>query len=190
MPAPAIISRAPHLNILPAIIRTCGLSCNAASSTPRTVTLLMPSDPILGRFMMTTTSLELMGRPSADRATCGMLVTIPAASRSMMLMISLAAAVHTTVTLSSEPVDFSVCCTPLAIIRTAVKTNTTRAMPRTKYTVVRRRDEELRKIYFSGICNQTSPDMPQAFDNPCRQNAAGRNNRSDEAHQQARYTRE
>ena len=102
--------------------------------------------------MITTTSLELMGRPSADRATCGMLVTMPAASRSMMLMISLAAALRTTVTLSSEPVDFNVCCTPLAIIRTAVKTNTTRAMPRIVKTVVRRRDDELRKMYFSGIC--------------------------------------
>ena len=101
---------------------------------------------------MTTTSLELMGRPSADRATCGMLMTIPAASRSMMLMISLAAALRTTVTLSSEPVDFNVCCTPLAIINTAVKTNTTSAMPRIVKTVVRRRDDELRKIYFSGIC--------------------------------------
>src|SRR5262245_211117 len=80
MPAPAIISRAPHLNILPAMIRTCGLSCNAASSTPRIVTLLIPSDPIFRRFIITTTSLELMGCPSGDRATCGRLVTIPAAS--------------------------------------------------------------------------------------------------------------
>ena len=102
--------------------------------------------------MITTTSLELIGRPSVDRATCGMLVTMPAASRSIMLMISLAAALRTTVTLSSEPVDFNVCCTPLAIIRTAVKTNTTSAMPRIVKTVVRRRDDELRKIYFSGIC--------------------------------------
>src|SRR5262245_9868620 len=91
------------------MIRTCGLSCNAASSTPRTVTLLMPSDPILCRFMMTTTSLELMGCPSGDRATCGRLVTIPAASRSMMLMISLVAAFRTTVTLSSKPVDLKAC---------------------------------------------------------------------------------
>src|SRR5262249_40392832 len=64
------------------------------------------------------------GRPSGDRATCGRLVTIPAASRSMMLMISLVAALRTTVTLSSERVDFKVCWTPLAIIKTAVKTNT------------------------------------------------------------------
>src|SRR5215475_2915852 len=106
MPAPTIVSRAPHLNILPAMIRTCGLSCNAASSIPRTVTLLIPSDPIFRRFIITTTSLELMSCPSGDRATCGRLVTIPAASRSMMLMISLDAALRTTVTLSSEPVDF------------------------------------------------------------------------------------
>ena len=53
--------RAP-MNIRPSTIRTWGLSCNAASSTPRTVTLLIPSAPILFRLMMTTTSLELMGR--------------------------------------------------------------------------------------------------------------------------------
>ena len=138
---------------------------------------------------MTTTSLELMGRPSADRATCGMLVTIPAASRSMMLMISLAAALRTTVTLSSEPVDFNVCCTPLAIINTAVKTNTTSAMPRIVKTVVRRRDDELRKIYFSGICINL-PDVPQAFDDPGRENSPSRNDRSDQAHQQTRYAGE
>jgi hypothetical protein len=69
----------------------------------------------------------------------------------MMLMISLVAALRTTVTLSSEPVDFKVCWTPLAIIKTAVKTNTTRAMPRIVTPVVRRRDDELRRIYFNGI---------------------------------------
>jgi len=73
----------------------------------------------------------------------------------MMLMISLAAALRATVTLSSEPVDLSVCWTPLAIIKTAVKTKTTRAMPRTVIRVVSRRDEELRRMYFSGTCIET-----------------------------------
>ena len=44
-------------------------------------------------------------------------------------MISLIAALRTTIILSSEPVERKVFCTPLAIINTAVKTNTTSAMP-------------------------------------------------------------
>ncbi len=69
-----------------------------------------------------------------------------------MLMISLAAALRMTIILSSEPVERSVFCTPLAIINTALKTNTTKATPIMVIAVVKRRDDELRKIYFSGIC--------------------------------------
>src|SRR3954469_16100271 len=112
---------------------------------------------------MTTTSLELIGRPSGNLATCGKLVKMPAASRSKMLMISLMAAFLTTIMLSFEPVDLKVFCTPLAIINTAVNTNTTRAMPEIVIIVVKRRDEELRKIYLMGICMRLA-DVAQAFD--------------------------
>ena len=105
--------------------------------------------------MITTTSLELIGLPSAKRATCGRFTMIPAASRSRMLMISLIAALRTTIMLSSEPVERSVFCTPLAIISTAEKTNTTSAMPSMVIAVVKRREIELRTIYFRGICITT-----------------------------------
>jgi hypothetical protein len=68
-----------------------------------------------------------------------------------MLMISLMAALRTTIRLSSEPVERSVFSTPLAIIKTAVKTKTTKAIPSIVITVVKRRDEELRRMYLSGI---------------------------------------
>ena len=67
-------------------------------------------------------------------------------------MISLIAALRTTIILSSEPVERSVFCTPLAIISTAENTNTTSATPSMVITVVKRRETELRTIYFSGIC--------------------------------------
>src|SRR5215813_14122010 len=151
MPAPAIISRAPDLNIRPATIRTCGLSCNAPSSTPRTVTLLIPSDPIFRRFIITTTSLELMGCPSGDRDLRQVSDNPGRFSIDDAHDLACRRLAHHGA-LSSEPVDFKVCWTPLAIIKTAVKTNTTRAMPRIVTPVVRRRDDELRRIYFNGIC--------------------------------------
>src|SRR5215831_5475814 len=152
MPAPTIVSRAPHLNILPAMIRTCGLSCNAASSMPRTVTLLIPSDPIFRRFIITTTSLgadELsLGGPGDLRQVSDNPGRFSIDEAHDLACRRLAH--HGD--LSSEPVDFKVCWTPLAIIKTAVKTNTTRAMLRIVTPVVRRRDDELRRIYFNGIC--------------------------------------
>jgi len=54
--------------------------------------------------------------------------------------------------LSSEPVDLRVFCTPFAIINTAVKTKTTKAMPIIVIAVVSRREIELRTIYLSGNC--------------------------------------
>jgi hypothetical protein len=95
-------------------------------------------------------------------------------------MISLAAALRSMTPLSSEPVDFKVCCSPLAIIKTAVKTNTTKAKPMTVTAVVIRRDSELRKIYLKGICifcalralryaHCALPHMPEAFDDSGRE---------------------
>ncbi len=71
-------------------------------------------------------------------------------------MISLIAAFRTTIMLSSDPVDRSVFCTPLAIISTAENTNTTSAIPNMVITVVSRREVELRMMYFSGICIRNS----------------------------------
>jgi len=45
----------------------------------------------------------------------------------------------------------------LAIINTALKTNTTSAMPSMVMIVVSRREDELRKIYFSGTCTMDYP---------------------------------
>src|SRR5678816_1111685 len=91
---------------------------------------------------------------------------IAAASRSRILMISLIAALRTTIMLSSEPVERSVFCTPLAIISTAEKTNTTKATPSMVIAVVKRRETELRTMYFREICittlNDDSPQEPGA----------------------------
>ena len=79
-------------------------------------------------------------------------------------MISLIAALRTTIMLSSEPVERSVFCTPLAIIKTAENTKTTSAMPIIVIAVVNRREIELRTMYFNGICTSNSSDVAQPFD--------------------------
>src|SRR3989442_451236 len=140
----------------------------------------MPSAPSLFKFIITTTSLELVGRPSGKRATCGMLTIIPAANQSRTLMISLMAALRTTITLSSDPVDRRVFCTPLAIINTAAKTKTTSAMPNIVIAVVNRREIELRSMYLRGICTRSLPYVSKSFDDARRQHSPQRDIRCDQ----------
>src|SRR3989304_7874612 len=75
---------------------------------------------------------------------------------------------------------------PLAIINTAVKTKTTRAMPSIVMTVVSRRDDELRRTYLIGICIAHSAHMPQAIDDARGEDSPGRNHGRDQAHEQPR----
>src|SRR3990170_3134779 len=75
---------------------------------------------------------------------------------------------------------------PLAIISTAVKTKTTRAMPSIVITVVSRRDDELRRTYLIGICIAHSAHMPQAVHDARSENAPGRHDSRDQSYQQPR----
>ena len=121
-------SRAPKTNMRPAERRTWGRSWNASGATPRTVRLAKPGFPIYGRLMISTTSRETRGFPPELVSTSGSVAVTAACSRLMMLLISALAAFRSTMKLSSDPVATRARWSPWAIISTAAKTKTTRAI--------------------------------------------------------------
>ena len=79
-------------------------------------------------------------------ATWGSISTIEACRRSMLLITSVVEPLRKTTTLSGEPVSTRVFWSPSAIIRTAAKTNTTRAIPPAVRIVVSRRLRRFRRL--------------------------------------------
>ena len=141
---PTTTSLAPGRNIRPSTIRTWLRSCSPSGERPRTGTLVRCPVPRFLSESSTTTSRDTSVAPSAPRATCGKVSTTAAESRSTPLCTSVSDPLRMTTAFESLPLDTIVAFNPASSISTALKTNTTSAMPPAVSTVVSRRTHRLR----------------------------------------------
>ena len=105
--------------------------------------LRLPVEVLVSEFS-TSTSREATGWPSLPRAICGIDSISAASARVMPLCTSLCAPLRMNSALSVAPVPPSAFFSPASSISTALKTNTTSAMPPAVSTVVSLRTHRLR----------------------------------------------
>ena len=119
---------------------------NAVGVTPRKVTLVGMSVSFLGRVVMTTTSQEASGLPSAPRATRGSTAIRLALPMSIHEVSSDIEPRWVTMALLSEPVELSAMLKPRAMDRMVTNAATTRAMPKIASSVTFQRERRLRTL--------------------------------------------
>ena len=124
----------PHSNLRPSTISISCLTSKAAGSTPRSGTLAPEPVDRMGLSIMTKSSAEAIG-PSAPRATPSVSAMMRVVGPPRPLIISPSAPLRRMITVSGDPDTVMACRNPFAIDKTATKTATTPAIPKTAAAV-------------------------------------------------------
>ncbi len=144
-PIPTKTSCSPGRNCLPATTRHSGCTRNIAGHVPRRVTPASPPAR-LERLAPTILSGHTAAVPPAPRKTCGGWAIAAIQPKSMLLKLSVLAALWSTRARSRLPVFTNVRDNPLAIAKTAMSTATTPPMPMTTTAAAAKRCGKLRRF--------------------------------------------
>ena len=143
---PTITSNRPGVKVLPSTTLMLLRTLKAVGVTPRNVMLVGIFVPFLGRVVMTTTSHEARGLPSAPRATRGSTAIRLALPMSIHEVSSDIEPRWVTMALLSEPVELKAILKPRAMDRIVTNAATTKAIPKMASRVTFQRERRLRTL--------------------------------------------